>query len=192
MTDHHRRLIGLPGQPHTGVESRALRSTLNLERRHVVALANAIGLYADDVTTSQVTSWERGKPGGYPEALTTALETIASAVRWMAGGLVEEAMVNAGLIDEGFLEGEDALRRILYERWGTALQLRRPLGAKRVLMLLDLGAHDLVLDHHALDVLDQGGGDFWQALADAAISRALIICEAGGSSVQVVLDREVV
>lgn len=152
------RLIGLPGEPLNGIESRTLRRVLNLERRHVVMLANAIEVYATPVTTSAVTSWERGTPGGYPEALTTAMEAIEDAVSTMAADMENTC-------------GLDVLRGSQEHEVAT---IRRPLGAKRIFKLLDLGGHGLSLSDQALRVLDEGGGDFWQALCDAAVSRAVV------------------
>ena len=55
------RLFGLEGEDLTGAESRALRGALNLERRHVVALANALRIGDREVTTALLTNWERSK-----------------------------------------------------------------------------------------------------------------------------------
>lgn len=162
-----RRLFGMPGEDLTGAESRALRTALNLERRHVVALCNALQLRRDETTAQIVTSWERGKERGYPDNLVSALEVLETAVDQLAQSMAEPAQPAA-----------------------AHQTLRRPLGAKRILALLSPARMGLVFDDVALGLLDQSGGDFWLALADEAVTRAALLLRAYGCTVSVVLDRE--
>ena len=162
-----RRLFGLPGEDLTGPESRALRTSLNLERRHVVALCNALSLRRDETTAQILTSWERGKERGYPDSLVDVLEILETAVDRLALSMAEPVPPAA-----------------------SHQTLRRPLGAKRILALLSPGQMGLVFDEVSLGLLDQSGGDFWLALADAAVSRAAVLLRRYGCSVSVVMDRE--
>lgn len=164
-----RRLFGLEGEDLTGAESRALRGALNLERRHIVALANALRIGDREVTTALLTSWERSKGRGYPTALVDALHALESAVEGWALNMAREAT--------GVSFGDPAI-------------LRRPLGAKRIHQVLEPGAVGLPLTAAQLSALDQGGGDFWQALADAAITRAATLLGRDGRVVRLQLDQE--
>ncbi|MEH0194595.1 hypothetical protein V7S57_02550 [Caulobacter sp. CCNWLY153] len=175
MTFH---MFGLRGEPLSGPESRALRSLLNLERRHVTALANALGFFKREVTTSDVTMWERSKTHGYPEALTTALDQILTAVRNAGDVLAAQACTTAAA-------NKDEVAAI-----------RRPLGARRVVGLLDLPAEGLVFSAAGMAILDTADGDFWQALADAMTNYAVFSIRDDESNpfwmgpVRIVLDRE--
>ncbi|MGQ3016979.1 hypothetical protein [Phenylobacterium sp.] len=164
-----RRLFGLEGEDLTGAESRALRGALNLERRHVVALANALRIGDREVTTALLTNWERSKARGYPTALVDALHALESAVEGWALNMAREAMSVS---------------------FGDPAILRRPLGAKRIHQLLEPAAVGLPLTAAQLTALDQGGGDFWQALADAAITRAATLLGRDGRVVRLQLDQE--
>lgn len=150
-----RRLIGPRDGRLTGPECRALRATINLERRHVTALANAIGLSSTEVMTSQVSGWERSSKDGYPEALTTAMEKLEGAVQGLACDLRAEALLDQ-LITPG----------VLY--------VKRPPVGRYDLAALDLDGAGLELDDRAREILEQCGGDFWQALCDAAVNRAVL------------------
>lgn len=170
-----RSLFGVPGQPLTGPESRALRTALNLERRHVVAMCNALKFRDDETTAQIVTAWERGKDRGYPDNVAIALSTLETGVERLALGWAQfafDSYSNSNEID------------------GKVWTLRRPLGAKRILTLLAPADDGLIFSEAALQVLDQSGGDFWLALADAALSRAATILAREGFALRVVLDRE--
>ena len=94
-----------------------------------------------------------------------------------------ERAVEAWALD---MAAEDADGR----RLGDPAILRRPLGAMRIHQVLELGAAGLPLTAAQLSALDQGGGDFWQALADAAITRAATQLRREGRGVRVHLDQE--
>lgn len=176
-----RRLFGLPGQPLTGPESRALRTSLNLERRHVVALCNALHLRRDETTAGIVTNWERAKERGYPENLTTALEVLETGVDRLCLAWAAE------LLPSWWQESPTS---VLVGEEGSTKTLRRPLGAKRIVELLRPADLGVVFDEVAMGLLDQSGGDFWLALADAAVARAAILLRNYCCIVRVVLDKE--
>jgi len=148
----------------SGVECRTLRAALNLERRHVVAMANAMGLADREVTMALLTNWERSKARGYPGPLARALTQLEEATMSMALSLVA---------DQG--KGVDA---------GV---IRRPLGARRIHQLL---SSNFVFRPHEVAALDAAGGDFFQVLADAATARACGILRDRGVAARVDLDRE--
>lgn len=166
-------LFGAPGEDLTGPESRSLRAALNLERRHVVALANALRIGDRIVTTELLTNWERSKARGYPLELVDALNDIERALCAWADALPAAARTTERLANDGV---------------GT---LRRPLGAGYVIhQLMAHNLDPLLFRADVLKDLEQGGGDFWQALADAAIVRAAQSLRASGMRARVVMDRE--
>lgn len=166
-----RTLIGSRSRPLTGPESRALRAACCMERRHIVGLANALGVRDIEVTNSQVVSWERSKREGYPNPVRDALWRMESAVEGLAKDLEEQARHDRGQHD------------------GVGV-LRRPLGGRHALRLLRLPDHDLRFDEDQLEVLDASGADFFTALVDAAITRAAHWLAADDYEVSVVMDRE--
>lgn len=136
----------------SGIESRTLRAILQLERRHVAILAETVGL--GDVTTERVTQWERSKGRGYPPELVDRLRRIQAAASDMAGQMVSAAKDLPG-------EGE------------ARMTIVRPRGHGRVMTMLRLpAAADIRFTPLQLQALDEGGGDFWQRLADAAVVEA--------------------
>lgn len=141
-----------------GAESRALRASLNLERRHVVAMVNALEIFPEPLTLDRLTQWERSKGRGYPLGAVTALEAFSAGVDRLAATF-------AGPV------------------------ARRPVGGRRIAQLMALAQGGLHLDRAAFDMLDQGGGDFWQVLCDAAINRAAL-AERTLKPFRVVLDRD--
>ena len=166
-----RRLIGHDGVDLTGVESRMLRAALNLERRHVVALANAMPVGDQPTTLDRLTVWERSKGRGYPPALVEGLNALYAAVRRLA----EEMRISA------INERPEADR----------LVLRRPLGGRRTVELLCLPLHGLVLSEFQVNIIEQDSQDFWQAITDKVIVLALELNqERSGSLINVVLDKE--
>lgn len=141
----------------TGIESRTLRAMLHLERRHVAILAETVGL--GDVTTERVTQWERSKARGYPPELVDRLRRIQSAVSELA-----DRMVSAS--NDRRMCGVEPGGR------GRAV-IQRPRGPGRVMTLLRLpDSVDVRFTPDQLLALDEGGGDFWQRLADAAVIEA--------------------
>lgn len=148
----------------TGVESRTLRAALNLERRHVVAYANAMGLADRIVTMAVLTNWERSKGRGYPPPLVRGLSQLEQALWLMASDLATTAK----------------------QAPGTAL-VRRPLGARRIHQML---SRLYVFRPAELEGLDEGGGDFFQALADAAVARACLQLRDEGLEARVVFDQD--
>jgi len=168
----NRALFGRRDRPLTGPESRAMRAACNLERRHVAALANAIRAGRGETTNSLVVSWERSAKEGYPNPLRDALWSIESAIEALAKDLQEGA--------NGYGRDLDS----------HAAVILRPLGGRQVVKLLRLPDHGLVLEPDHLDVLDQSGGDFFQVVVDAAITRAACWLAANGQDVTVVMDKE--
>lgn len=161
-------LFGAADQDLNGAESRALRTSLNLERRHVVLLAEALAFTADPVTTARVTQWERSTGRGYPRELVALLNTLDAAVERRAAPRVAP-------------EPDVKSHRVL----------RRPLGGRRIAQLLDLAAHGLPLTPRQFEVLDREGGDIWQCLMDATITRAALRWRLEGRpALRVVLDKE--
>lgn len=150
----------------TGIESRSLRALLQLERRHVAILAETTG--EADVSTERVTQWERSKGRGYPAAVVNRLRGLQSATSDLADQLAADA--RAGAADR--------------------LTLTRPRGPGRIMTLLRLPeAADIRFTARELSRLDEGGGDFWQRLADAAtVEAALRLQWEDGRPVHVVLD----
>lgn len=141
----------------TGIESRTLRAMLHLERRHVAILAETAGL--GDVTTERVTQWERSKGRGYPPELVDLLRRIQAAASDMAGQMAAAAKSQAAEVALG----------------GGAVRMTiiRPRGHGRIMTLLRLpAAADVRFSPPQLLALDEGGGDFWQRLADAAVVEA--------------------
>jgi hypothetical protein len=167
-----RALFGRRDRPLTGPESRAMRAACNLERRHVAALANAIRAGRGETTNSLVVSWERSAKVGYPNPLRDALWSIESAIEALAKDLQEEA--------HGYGRDPDS----------HAAAIRRPLGGRQVVKLLRLPDHGLLLESDHMDVLDQSGGDFFQVVIDAAITRAACWLAADGQAVTVIMDKE--
>lgn len=140
----------------TGIESRTLRAMMHLERRHVAILAETVGL--GDVTTERVTQWERSKARGYPAELVDRLRRIQAAVSDLAGQMVSEA----------------TSAPVTAAREGSPrLTIIRPKGPGRIMILLRLpDSADVRFTTAQLTDLDEGGGDFWQRLADAAVVEA--------------------
>ena len=142
----------------TGIESRTLRAMLHLERRHVAILAETVGL--GDVTTERVTQWERSKGRGYPPELVDRLRRIHSAVSELSGRMANEAW-------------REARAATLAALPTARLTIVRPKGHGRIMTLLRLPADaDVRFSAAQLQALDEGGGDFWQRLADAAVVEA--------------------
>lgn len=161
--------IGDHGDALSGPESRALRASLNLERRHIAVLVTAAQLWAKrPAATSDVAMWERSSRG-YPQELVHDLQTLDVAVGRLSADLAEEA------------ERDTA---------AEVATLRRPRGPKRVHQLLRL--HEIGVDWgpEVVGSLDADGGDFWDRLADAAITRAALQINVDDWVTRVVLDRE--
>lgn len=152
----------IAGDDLTGVECRALRTALGLERRHVSIFAEALGL--DTEGGRRVMQWERSKGRGYPGELVDRLLDVDQAVQRLADDLADTA-----------------------EQTG---QIRRPLGHRRIFTLLDLGRQGFALSPEALEALDANTGETWHALMDAAIARALVDLRSNDQSARVVMDRE--
>ncbi len=162
--------IGKFGDELSGVESRALRAALNLERRHVAVLVTAAGLWGKGAcSTSDVNGWERSKGRGYPRAVVDDLMILDAAVSGLATILVE-----------GSERDED----------GAVATLRRPRGPMRVHQLLRLRTVGLEWGPDVIAALDQEGGDFWDCLADAAVTRAALDLNHDEWRTRVVLDKE--
>lgn len=155
---------GQGGGELTGIESRTLRALLGLERRHVAILAEIVT--GQDVTTERVTQWEVSKGRGYPVALADHLRGVLNGVSnyaWRLASQTEEAW---RLLTDP--DGRDAA-----PEGGRVLVIRRPRGAKRILQVLALPAQvGRPYTPEELRKLDDGGGDFWQRLADAAVVEA--------------------
>lgn len=150
----------------TGVESRTLRALLQLERRHVAILAEAAGETA--VTTERVSQWERSKGRGYPPALVELMRSVQLATGELASVMVGAAM----------REG------------GERLTITRPRGPGRIMTVLRLPeVAGLRFSEDQLRRLDEGGGDFWQRLCDAAtVEAALSLQRDDNRPVHVALD----
>lgn len=160
-------LHGGEGDAISGLESRTLRALLHLERRHVAVLAQIVG--EADATTARVTQWEVSKGRGYPPVLVAFLQDLEQAVGEMASDLhgAAEAVM-----------GEDSVT------------LLRPRGAMRIMALLRLPAvTGRRFTDDELDRLAEDGGDFWQRLCDAAVTRCALSLKAEGhETVRVVFD----
>jgi hypothetical protein len=150
-----------------------MRTAINLERRHISALANAINAGRGETTNSIVVSWERSAKIGYPNPLRDALWSIETAVEALAKELQEEAL---------------AARRA--DPDGLSAPIRRPLGERHILKLLRLPDHGLRLEPEQLDVLNDPGVGFFFAVVDAAITRAACWLWTDNHDVTVVMDRE--
>lgn len=143
-------LHGGDGGVLTGLESRTLRALLHLERRHVAVLARILG--RDDATTARVTQWEVSKGRGYPPPLVELLQDLETAV----GDLALELAASAARSPDG-----------------SAVTLVRPNGAMRIMALLRLPqTTGRAFTDEQIQWLAEDGGDFWQRLCDAAITRA--------------------
>lgn len=136
--------------PHlTGVESRTLRALLQLERRHIAILADIVT--GEDTNVDRVVNWERSKGRGYPAALVVILRDMEGAVSEL-GGVIALTAERAG---------------------GDRLIIRRPHKAPEIIAALRLEeVAGLRLSSNALGALNEGGGDFWQRLCDAATASA--------------------
>lgn len=133
--------------PHlTGPESRILRAMLTLERRHIAILAEIVT--GSDTTTERVTQWERSKDKGYPPALVVFLRDLVDEVTGMGHAM-------------GGLTVTDA-----DGRW----TITRPLPASIRPLLCEVLERSLTTDEEK--ALEDGGGDFWQRLADVAVIEA--------------------
>ena len=148
----------------TGVESRALRAVLGLERRHVALLAKVLGLGGGKgMDPNRVVQWERSKGRGYPPDVLSALLSVLHAVQDGAGALRAQASVSGAI--------------------------RRPLGDRGVFTVLHLDRAGLRLTPGQLAGLDADASGFWQHLADAMVTHALILSQREGRNWPVVLDR---
>lgn len=160
-------LIDIPPDgdpPLTGTESRLMRAALHLERRHVAVLAEiALGR---DTTAERVTEWERSKGRGYPREVLVLLAQIGLAVEGLAASLAHDALATGPGV------------------------VRRPRGHDRITALLDLPAQlGRAFTPTELRALDEGSGDFWQRLCDAAVLGALRALKSRGVwPARVVLD----
>lgn len=135
----------------TGVESRTLRALLQLERRHIAILAETVS--NERVTTERVTQWERSADRGYPGGLVTLLRDIEGAVSDLAGQMAGQA------------------RR---DREGR-MTILRPRSKDAIMARLRLAeAAEVRFSPDQLKALDEGGGDFWQRLCDAAVASAAL------------------
>ncbi len=182
MTTAARPLVGRPGADLTGVESRILRAALNLERRHVIALCNALALTTDETTNARVVTWERSPGRGYPPALVAALNALNSAVDRLARSLLADGGTDSPDSPHGFAMGETI-------RPSTHATLRRPLGSRRVLAVLQPDRDGLTFTTAQLDALENPTADLWQVLVDAAVVRAALYGAMLGQPVSVVLDK---
>lgn len=146
-------LCGPPGNALNGIECRTVRAALGLERRSVAAWANLRFHAPKPVTAADITSWERSKGRGYPQDLVEDLARLEMGVQQMAERMYADA------VDKR-----------------THLILRRPMGGRRILAMLDLGNVGLILTEDQLAALDSADGarEIWQALADAATVRAAL------------------
>lgn len=147
-----------------GIESRTLRAMTHLERRHVALLCEII--QGRPCTTERITSWETGDRG-YPADLVVHLRDIAEAIHEMATQLVLTA-----------------------RREGDRATLIRPKGSMRIMEMLKLPEMaDLYLTDRHLKALEEGGGDFWQRLCDAAMVEAASLLAQDVDNVHVEIDR---
>lgn len=130
----------------TGVECRILRGLLNLERRHVAILADVV-VPGSQTSTARVGQWERSKGRGYPPAVVVLLRD-----------LVEEVAGRGRTLS--------ALTTVDANRW----TLRVPSADDMRQLLANIMERDL--SPAEATALDNGGGDFWQRLADAVVIEA--------------------
>ncbi len=139
---------GSPQAEFTGIESRTLRAIVHLERRHIAVLADHLGLI--NTTADRVGQWERSKGRGYPPELADLLRCLAQAVADMAADLA-----------------------VVSDRDETRITLLRPRGPRRVVQMLRLADVGVRFSDRTMTALDEGSGDFWHRLADAAVVQAL-------------------
>lgn len=131
----------------TGIECRILRGLLSLERRHVAILADVVAP-GSQTSTARVGQWERSKGRGYPPALVVLLRD-----------LVEEVAGRGRTLSGLTTVGPDG-------RW----TLRVPPADDMRQLLANIMERDL--SPAEATALDNGGGDFWQRLADAVVIEA--------------------
>ncbi len=142
-----------------GPESRALRTSLHLERRHLTRLVNALQLLRGRrCNNDDIGSWEAG--AGYPKGLLDLLIAIDAAVARLAGRL------HAGRDDAGHC------------------RIERP-AVETIMELLALDKVGVVLDAAAQAAMMGDQGDVWQRLFDAVVVRTAELCDREGAKLSI-------
>ena len=144
--------IGSAKRPLNGPESRALRTGLHLERRHVSRLINLLRVLDGRFQNDDVTAWERGEEG-YPYAVVKLLVSFEDVVTQISAVQFVRGCIKAGECEIVQPELEE------------------------LLALFDITTDQLVLEARSHPALVGEGADLFQRLFDAVVARIANRCE---------------